>query len=555
MNLDPPIKSGLPGAGMDTTMVNGMRLLLSSATLLTLFIDPESAGRLSRITWLIFSAYTMHSLLLYVLAVLGLNLPEDILLYWLDVAWYALIVFSTSSHNTLFFLFFFFAILTSSFQRGFEEGARVTLASAGLFAATALFGETDAELSRLLLRTTFLLALGYMIAYWGGSAITQRSHLALLRDVSQLSNPRFGVDQTITSVLEKTRSYFNARSCLLIMQDKGTRIWSLRSVIQTESGVIHTSSLLSDEAASPLLAFPPDKIVLYNQPPGAWLRWLGGARLLNLDNGRWLQQDDTAGASLAELLEAHAFISAPLPLRNGKGRLYIVSSTSLSRTDALFLSHIGAQAFPVIENIDLLDRLASQAASREREKMARDLHDTAIQPYIGLRHGLAALRNEATMGNPLLPELDKLIIMSGQVIADLRSYARTFKNGQVQSEPELLVALRRQATQIREFYGIDIALQIEGDLHINDRLAAEVFQIVNEGMSNIRKHTSARHGAVKLTCVQGALHISIDNECAAAHVPDFLPDSLAERAAALGGVARVTHSTLGNTSVEIEIPI
>mgnify|MGYP002138948710 CR=1 FL=1 len=65
----------------------------------------------------------------------------------------------------------------------FEEGARVTLASAGLFAATALFGETDAELSRLLLRATFLLALGYMIAYWGGSAITQRSHLALLRDV------------------------------------------------------------------------------------------------------------------------------------------------------------------------------------------------------------------------------------------------------------------------------------------------------------------------------------------------------------------------------------
>ncbi|MGK5078266.1 hypothetical protein [Janthinobacterium sp. HLX7-2] len=44
MNLDLPIKSRLPGVGMDTSMVNGMRLLLSSATLLTLFIDPESAG-------------------------------------------------------------------------------------------------------------------------------------------------------------------------------------------------------------------------------------------------------------------------------------------------------------------------------------------------------------------------------------------------------------------------------------------------------------------------------------------------------------------------------
>lgn len=60
--------------------------------------------------------------------------------------------------NNLFFLFFFFAILTSSFQRGFEEGARVPLDSAELFAGTAMLGETDAELSRLLLRATFLLA-------------------------------------------------------------------------------------------------------------------------------------------------------------------------------------------------------------------------------------------------------------------------------------------------------------------------------------------------------------------------------------------------------------
>lgn len=38
--------------------------------------------------------------MLYVLAgVLGVSLPHDILLYWLDVALYALIVFSSSSHN------------------------------------------------------------------------------------------------------------------------------------------------------------------------------------------------------------------------------------------------------------------------------------------------------------------------------------------------------------------------------------------------------------------------------------------------------------------------
>lgn len=59
--------------------------------------------------------------------------------------------------NNLFFLFFFFAILTSSFSAASKRRAR-PLAPAELFAGTAMLGETDAELSRLLLRATFLLA-------------------------------------------------------------------------------------------------------------------------------------------------------------------------------------------------------------------------------------------------------------------------------------------------------------------------------------------------------------------------------------------------------------
>ncbi len=118
-----------------------------------------------------------------------------------------------------------------------------------------------------------------------------------------------------------------------------------------------------------------------------------------------------------------------------------------------------------------------------------------------------------------------------------------------------MVALRRQAAQIKEFYGIDIALTVAGELDMSDRLAAEVFQIVNEGMSNIRKHSDARRGFIQLTCAKGTLAIRIDNECLDGPVGAFTPNSMAERAAALGGRAEVVQTASGITSVQIEIPI
>jgi signal transduction histidine kinase len=221
----------------------------------------------------------------------------------------------------------------------------------------------------------------------------------------------------------------------------------------------------------------------------------------------------------------------------------------------LFLSHIAAQTFPVIENTELLDRLASEAAMSERKKIARDLHDTTIQSYIGLKHGLDAVRNKAAADNPLIADLDKLAAMAAQDLDDLRRYAGTFYNGPGQGEPVFLVALRRQASQTKEFYGIDIEVCMDGEFDVNDRLAAEVFQIVNEGISNIRKHTNARRGLISIKRLNEWIKIRIENECRDDQILDFMPRSIAERADALGGKACVEHGPQGRTVVNVEIPV
>jgi signal transduction histidine kinase len=548
--------TSLAADAADARMVARMRLVLSVSALLAIFIDPAGLRGIGSFTWLLFFGYILHSFAVYLYTQFDAPFSQSKLVHWLDVFWYALIVLFTDGIHSFFFLFFFFAILTSSFRWGFDEGARVTLVSVALFAACGVGSTTEQDLPRLLLRATFLLAFGYMSIHWGGSKVELKQRLALLRDVSRVSNPRFGVDHTVTSVLEKTQAFFQGSCCLLVVRDKESGAYFLRTVRAGDAKRSINAERIGAEAAAPLVALPQDRIVAYNRPLWPALFSFTGAAAYDSAKGRWNRHEEAACSGLAELLDARSFISAPVSLRKSEGRIYLFSrEAAFRKTDALFLSHIAAQAFPVIENIELLDRMASDAASQERQKIALDLHDTAIQPYIGLKMGLSALRNKAAADNPLIEDLDKLTDMAAKVIGDLRRYAGTVRNGLDKTEQVFLMVLRQQAAQARDFYGIDIAVCVQGELNVSDRLTAEILQIVREGLSNICKHTFAHHGAIRLECADGVLRIQIENECDGTQSVAFQPRSITERAAALGGNAQVVRGTSGGTSVHVEIPI
>ncbi len=550
---DAPTQLTAEGADLaDNRMVNSMRLVLAISALLAFVTDPRSFPDNGGWVWLLFAAYVAHSLYLYVLALLKRPVAQCKWIHWLDVAWYTAFVALMGDSRSLLFLFFFFAILTSSFRWGFEEGARVTVAATALFIATAFLVDAQADWPRLLLRSSFLLALGYISAHWGESKVALNRQLALLRDVSQLSNPRFGVDHTMTRVLDKTRTFFNAKSCVLILRDKETGACQVRSIRAGQSKQSVYAESINAKTAEPLLALPPQQLVTYSHPRWLMSHWPLRSRMAH-------DPATSMGEHLTDLLEGKSFISAPVSLRRSTGRIYVVTEKNGSnKADVHFLSHIVAQSFPVIENIELVDRMASEAASQERQKIALDIHDRAVQPYIGLNLGLSAVRNKAERDNPLLDDIDKLSVMARQAIEDLRHYAGTFRRNKGQrntQEPIYTAALQQQTDQVKALYGVDIAVEAATNLQINDRMTAEVLQIVREGLSNICRHTLAQFGALKLQRSAGWLHIQIENAGANAPVPAFSPRSITERVASLGGLVHVQSDADGYTSVQIQIPV
>jgi len=540
----------------DNAVILGtVRLVLAASTLITVLMDPAVIGHLPDYAWLIFTLFTLHNVALYWLAHTRLPPARAALGIWIDLAWYTLLVFVTGGGNSLFFMCYLFAILAAAFGQGFGQGMRVTLASALLFALGAHAALDAGELAQVLPRAALLLALGYMIARWGDANLTQKRRLALLREVSRLSNPRFGVERTMNDVLQQVRRHFGASACVMVSRRLPSPRWALRIINDSGARVAGLPAQPGADATAPLLmSLPAGMPVLYTSGRRPW-RSGGTLSYYDLEQGRWHACPGDAGARLAEMLDVRSFISTSLAIQNSEGRAFMASAGgNYSRADALFLSQVAAEVVPVLENIYLLDRLASAAALRERRKISHDLHDSTVQPYIGLSHTLTALRAQATPDNPLFGEIDALATMTAQVVHDLRHYVGGFARESSISEPLFYGALRHHVRQVRLIYGIDVTLEMPARVDIGDRLAAAAVHLVREGISNIRKHTGARQAWVRLRCDSACLHIDIENP-SDGPLPAFSPASIRERTNALGGTVSIERRAPGHTAVCIAIPV
>ncbi|HEX7175521.1 MAG TPA: histidine kinase [Pyrinomonadaceae bacterium] len=541
-------------------MVCVMRFVLALSALIITLLDPSEPNRLVTLTCVALLLYTMYSGILYlVVARTGEN-PSSPASTWIDVGSYVVFIAASSGAGSIFFFFFFFAIMVASFRNGLKSGLRVTLVSAALFTVVgyAASAQNEFEMNRFLMRTTCLLVLGYMIAVWGDSEHKLKRRLELLRSIGRSANPRFGIDQTMCVFMEGVRKFYQADTCLLVTQNPETHEYFLRRADRLKSDRAVGNEMVSGEIGCQLAWLLGEEAVAYEPRRSSGRRGrvlVAGRAPADADDPRLLP----AALSLRHLVGDEAFLSAPLRRRDGTAaRLYVTSrERPFDGGDLQFLCQVVEHATPHIENHELLDQLASMAANQERRRISSDLHDSTIQPYIGLKMGLEAVRRKAAPDNPLNGDLSELLMRIEVELADLRRYVRGLKREDHEAaEPVLTAAVRQYAEQFARLSGLDVSCEVQSGLGVSDRLAAEAFQIVREGLSNVRRHTAARRAAVRLSSAGGRLVIEVENEAPGASfraVP-FTPRSIKGRAELLGGMVRVGEGERGVTVVRVEIP-
>ena len=381
-----------------------------------------------------------------------------------------------------------------------------------------------------------------------------KTKLKLLSDINRLSAPSLSAEPLLGNALLLIRKYYQANACLAVMKmpDGNYNIFKAEKSVANPMLLGHA---LDESIAVHLLAIPPQYSIFYT--PQA--EWCIPFQTADKPQELLFETMSNFGEAISHLLEVDSFASVPLQLNEQYiGRLYLTHcSQNFDVADMLFLQQLGNQIKPQINHISLQNKIATTAATATlamRHKISIDLHDSTIQPYIGLKLGLEALRRKIPEGVAIAAEIDELVIMAEESIAELRQYIGGLKS-QIKSQPNpqlgtsLVASILELAKKYQLRHGIEVAVNADTKLQLSEHLSNEIYQLVCEGLSNIHRHTQSKKAEINLYYQNNQLVLEVINQDdSAQEFIHFKPRSMSERVSYLGGTISVKHTASDKTT-------
>src|SRR4051812_9889722 len=113
--------------GITDLKIASLRLILATAALAIIVIDPTEPDRYAAATYLSLIAFTIYSLLIHLRARPWINFPDHIVrrLIWIDIAWSTILVSLSSGTSSVFYFFYMFEIIVASSRGGRKLGLAV----------------------------------------------------------------------------------------------------------------------------------------------------------------------------------------------------------------------------------------------------------------------------------------------------------------------------------------------------------------------------------------------------------------------------------------------
>jgi signal transduction histidine kinase len=204
-------------------------------------------------------------------------------------------------------------------------------------------------------------------------------------------------------------------------------------------------------------------------------------------------------------------------------------------------------------------RLSREAgAAAERERLAREIHDTLAQGFTSI----------VALAQAVEPELDSDTAAAKRHVELIRTTARenlaearamvAELTPTALHDGTLAAAVQRQCERLSAENGIDATVRVAGELPALG-MAADVvlLRATQESLANIRKHSQASAVTVALTPVDRGVRLSVaDNGIGLAdqHADGFGLRGMRARATQVGGTLTVTPTPGGGTTVIVEVP-
>jgi PAS domain S-box-containing protein len=216
---------------------------------------------------------------------------------------------------------------------------------------------------------------------------------------------------------------------------------------------------------------------------------------------------------------------------------------------------------------ELIEQQHTRATLQERERLARELHDTLVQSTASVRMQAetATLLLQNGQPAPVEETLMRIADTAQQMHLDLRQYIFKIRAGLAAEQPFFEV-LRDFLARFSQTWGLEIGLEASPALEQRGLGAAleqaQWMGIIQEALSNIRKHASARRVSLRFEHSGRRLSLTIEDDgCGFDPVllsqvggSRFGMRSMSERAQALGGVFEIQSSPGQGTRISVAVP-
>ncbi len=257
-----------------------------------------------------------------------------------------------------------------------------------------------------------------------------------------------------------------------------------------------------------------------------------------------------------------SFLGVPVKVRDEVyGNLYLTDKIGWSEftsDDEALIGGLAVAAGIAIENARLHARVQEVAVYEERDRLARDLHDTVIQRLFAIGLSLQSMVSDPT-AERTGERLTKVVADVDDTIRQVRtSIFELGSDGMGPGARDQVLALLRE---LRPVVGFDIRASFDGpiDTAIPDTVRENLMAVIREAVTNIGRHAGASAAAVDIEVSDELCRLRVTDNgrgfSSAERGGGLGLGNLRRRADKLHGQFSVEHPDAGGTQLVWQVPL
>jgi PAS domain S-box-containing protein len=256
-------------------------------------------------------------------------------------------------------------------------------------------------------------------------------------------------------------------------------------------------------------------------------------------------------------LMVHEQLIGWLSLHHSEPRAYAQHHATLAQT-------IANQAATAIQNARLYGQARRLATLEERQRLARELHDSVSQVLYGIGLGArtantlldrAAIAPE--LKSSLAEPLEYVILLAEAGLAEMRALIFELRPDSLEREG-LVAALTRQAAALRARHGLQVQTEFCEEPALSFETKEAFYRIAQESLNNTARHAQAERVDMRLFVSQGEIVLELVDDGVgfdpqAEYSGHMGLNSMRERAAQVGSTLEIVSAAGQGAVVRVRI--